>query len=158
MPDPRDPQLIDSSHNTARYFVEHRSVGWMLLLLTIAFGLWGYRTMPKQKDPTIPVRVAVAVTQWPGADALQVEQLITRAVEETMAKNPHLQDRGFFIEMEHPVVGKIRVPGEIFRLPESPFKLRYPAPLLGQHNIETYCDDLGYSRDALIRLRQLGAI
>ena len=77
---------------------------------------------------------------------------------EDLAKNPHLQDRGFFIEMDHPVVGRIRVPGEIFRLPESPFQLRYPAPLLGQHNAETYCGDLGYSKDALIRLRQLGAI
>ena len=60
--------------------------------------------------------------------------------------------------MQHPVVGKIQIPGEIFRLPESSFKLRYPTPLLGQHNSEVYGGDLGYSREDLIRLRQLGAV
>ena len=77
---------------------------------------------------------------------------------EDLANNPHLHERGFYTEMQHPVVGKIQIPGEIFRLPESSFKLRYPTPLLGQHNIEVYGGDLGYSREDLIRLRQLGAL
>jgi len=91
MPDERDQALIDDETlNIARYSVERRAVSWMLLALTIGFGIWGYRTMPKQKDPTIPVRVALAVTPWPGADAEQVEQEVTRAVEQAVAGNPHL--------------------------------------------------------------------
>ena len=47
--------------------------------------------MPKRKDPSIPVRVAVASTAWPGATAQQVEQLVTRAVEQTVAQNTFIK-------------------------------------------------------------------
>ena len=43
--------------------------------------------MPQRKDPEIPVRVAVAACQWPGASAQEVEQLITRPIEQTIAQN-----------------------------------------------------------------------
>ena len=47
--------------------------------------------MPKRKDPRIPIRVAVASTQWPGATAQEVEQLVSRPVEQTMAQNPFIR-------------------------------------------------------------------
>lgn len=90
MADSRDAKLIEEVQNTARYSVEHRAVSWMLLLLTLAFGIWGYQNMPKQRDPTIPVRVALAVTAWPGADAREIEQQVTRMVEQAIAGNPHI--------------------------------------------------------------------
>ena len=43
--------------------------------------------MPKRKDPVIPVRVAVASCKWMGATAEEVEQLITRPIEQAMAQN-----------------------------------------------------------------------
>src|ERR1700745_1574804 len=43
--------------------------------------------MSKRKDPIIPVRVAVASCKWPGATAEEIEQLITRPIEQTMAQN-----------------------------------------------------------------------
>jgi len=69
-----------------------------------------------------------------------------------------LEARGYYTEVEHPIIGKIKVPGEMFRLPECPWSLRSPAPLLGQHNHEVYCGDLGYTKQDLVMLRQLGAI
>jgi multidrug efflux pump subunit AcrB len=47
--------------------------------------------MPKRKDPNIPVRVASVITQWPGATAQQVEQLVTRPIESTIAENSHIR-------------------------------------------------------------------
>jgi crotonobetainyl-CoA:carnitine CoA-transferase CaiB-like acyl-CoA transferase len=69
-----------------------------------------------------------------------------------------LQARGFYTEVEHPVIGTIKMPGEMFRLPACPWRLRLPAPLLGQHNHEVYHGELGYAIQDLIQLRQLGAI
>lgn len=43
--------------------------------------------MPQRKDPDIPVRVAVAMTPWPGVQAQEVEQLVTRPIEEKIAEN-----------------------------------------------------------------------
>ncbi len=62
-------------------------MSWVLLAALLVWGVYGYQHMPKRKDPQIPVRVASVVTPWPGASAEQVEQLITRAVEETAAQS-----------------------------------------------------------------------
>ncbi|MBM3924540.1 MAG: CoA transferase [SAR202 cluster bacterium] len=77
---------------------------------------------------------------------------------EDLVNCPQLDERGYFIGVEHPVIGKIKYPGEMFRLPDSPWSLRRPAPLLGQHNREVYCRELKYSKDDLVLLRQQGAI
>jgi multidrug efflux pump subunit AcrB len=82
-----DAELIQTKHNTARFFTEHRQVALVLLVATFAWGWYGYVGMPKRKDPNIPVRVAVAQCPWPGATAEQVEQLITRPMEQTIAVN-----------------------------------------------------------------------
>lgn len=89
-----DTELIQHTHNTARYFVEHRQIAWAALLGVIGWGVYGYFSMPQRKDPEIPVRVAVAACQWPGATAQEVEQLITRPIEETIAQNKTIHPGG----------------------------------------------------------------
>jgi multidrug efflux pump subunit AcrB len=86
-----DNDYIQNEHNTARFFVENRQISWILLLATVFLGVYGYTQMPKRKDPRIPVRVASVVTQWPGATAQQVEQLVTRPIESTIAENSHIR-------------------------------------------------------------------
>ena len=86
-----DAEYIEKVHNTARVFVENRQVSWILLIATVALGIYGYAQMPKRKDPDIPVRVASVITQWPGATADQVEQLVTRPIESTIAANPNIR-------------------------------------------------------------------
>jgi multidrug efflux pump subunit AcrB len=82
-----DSEIIQHTHNTARFFVEHRPVALVLLIGTFLWGWYGYSKMPKRKDPVIPVRIAVASCKWPGATAEQIEQLITRPIEQSMAQN-----------------------------------------------------------------------
>jgi multidrug efflux pump subunit AcrB len=86
-----DAEIVASTHNTARFFTEHRQVGLVLLLATFVWGFFGYHNMPKRKDPNIPVRVASAQCSWPGATAEQVEQLITRPMEQAVAMNSNLK-------------------------------------------------------------------
>jgi crotonobetainyl-CoA:carnitine CoA-transferase CaiB-like acyl-CoA transferase len=71
---------------------------------------------------------------------------------------PHLRERGFFVEVDHPVAGKAEYPGMGARLSEAGFRMRCPAPLLGQHNAQVLCDELGYTAEDLVRLRELGVI
>jgi multidrug efflux pump subunit AcrB len=82
-----DAEYIASTHNVARFFTEHRQVCSILLLATFVWGWYGYHHMPKRKDPDIPVRVASAQCNWPGATAEQVEQLVTRPMEQAIALN-----------------------------------------------------------------------
>jgi multidrug efflux pump subunit AcrB len=73
--------------NVARYFVEHRHISWVLFAGVLAWGVGAYQSMPKRKDPDIPVRQVAVATPWPGQSAERVEQLVTRKIEEKLAQN-----------------------------------------------------------------------
>lgn len=72
--------------------------------------------------------------------------------------NPHTKARGFFVDVDHPSVGKYRAPGPPYKWKGTHCGIRRPAPCLGQHNEEVYCEELGLTRDDLATLRNTGAI
>src|SRR5215472_4900161 len=77
----------NNSRNVAQFFVKNRQIAWVALFATLAWGVFGYMNMPKRKDPDIPVRIALAITPWPGISADKVEQLVTRKVEQAITGN-----------------------------------------------------------------------
>ncbi len=85
-----DQDRIEKTHNLPRFFVEHPQVSWVLLVGVLVWGWFGYHSMPQRKDPDIPVRVAVASCSWPGATAQQVEQFVTRPIEDAVAENKNI--------------------------------------------------------------------
>lgn len=70
---------------------------------------------------------------------------------------PHLKERGFFAEVGHPVVGRLRYPSVPFRMNETASQMGR-APLLGEHNEEVYGQRFGYIKEDLVRLRERGII
>jgi crotonobetainyl-CoA:carnitine CoA-transferase CaiB-like acyl-CoA transferase len=66
--------------------------------------------------------------------------------------------RNYFVEVDHPVAGKYLYAGWPYKMVASPPKVSRPAPLLGQHNEEVYCQVLGYSEKELKRLRDIQVI
>jgi len=48
----------------------------------------------------------------------------------------HLNARGFFVSFTHPRAGARRTPGAPYLLSRTPWTLRRPAPLLGEHTAE----------------------
>ncbi|MFZ1886535.1 MAG: efflux RND transporter permease subunit [Candidatus Binataceae bacterium] len=89
-----DEEIIRTTHNTARFFVENRAISWMLLAAVVAWGVYGYLHMPKRKDPDIPVRQALAICPWPGVSAEKIEQTVTRKMEEKIATNSYIHPAG----------------------------------------------------------------
>lgn len=91
-----DPTIDDSlaKRNIARFCVENPHVTWALLLLVLLWGYSGYQSMPKSKDPNIPVRIAMVSTPWPGHTAIEVEQRITRQVEQKIAESAFINQPG----------------------------------------------------------------
>jgi crotonobetainyl-CoA:carnitine CoA-transferase CaiB-like acyl-CoA transferase len=56
-------------------------------------------------------------------------------------------------------VGKLKYPGTAFLVDgENPAKGSAPAPLLGQHNVEVYCGELGLTKEELGVLTASGAV
>lgn len=72
--------------------------------------------------------------------------------------NPQLLARGYFEDVEHPVVGVQPLPGAPFRYASVKRWLTGPAPTLGQHNREILSERLGLDESELERLEQDGII
>lgn len=68
----------------------------------------------------------------------------------------HYQERGFMVDVHHPVAGAIRQPGAPFRMADG-WKLRRPAPTLGQHTDEVL-REIGVDDGELAALRSSGTI
>ena len=86
-----------------------------------------------------------------------IETLATADIDEVL-KDRHFKARGFFVEIDHPIVGKATYPGLPFRLPATASAAQRPAPTLGQHNREVYVERLGYGDDEMRGLHEEGVI
>jgi crotonobetainyl-CoA:carnitine CoA-transferase CaiB-like acyl-CoA transferase len=74
---------------------------------------------------------------------------------EAVLEDPHLHDRGFWKSVEHPELGRsFTYPGEAAIYGDSPWRISRRAPLIGEHNVEIYCDELGLSRGELAVLAE----
>ena len=73
-----------------------------------------------------------------------------------LARCEQLEAREFYQDVEHPVIGKIKVPFRLWSMTESPACYRRPAPLLGEHNAEVYTQVLDHTEEELMRLRESG--
>jgi formyl-CoA transferase len=71
--------------------------------------------------------------------------------------DPHLRQRGFITDLEHPRRGVYPMPGNPVRLSASPTEVAR-APLLGEHNTEVYGTLLGLGPAELDALRRDGVI
>jgi crotonobetainyl-CoA:carnitine CoA-transferase CaiB-like acyl-CoA transferase len=76
-----------------------------------------------------------------------------------LLRDPQLEARDFFVEVEHPDLGRSFLDaGAPYRLSETPWRLRTRAPLLGEHNEAIYAGDLGLTANELETLRRSNTI
>ena len=76
---------------------------------------------------------------------------------EDLLHSEQLQQRGFFVEVEHPVAGRLTYPGAPYKMSRTPWRAGR-APLLGEHNEKIFCGLLGLSHHELNLLRRTGVI
>ena len=65
---------------------------------------------------------------------------------------------GLFVDIDRPDTGPLPFPGPCYELAGAAKEAPSPAPFLGEHNAEVYCDVLGHTREQLVKLRQTGII
>jgi benzylsuccinate CoA-transferase BbsF subunit len=75
-----------------------------------------------------------------------------------IAEDAHLRESGFFVELEHPEVGRKLHLGIPWRMSGTPCAVRRPAPCLGEHTEAILTELLGYSPDHVAHLRARGVL
>jgi crotonobetainyl-CoA:carnitine CoA-transferase CaiB-like acyl-CoA transferase len=81
-----------------------------------------------------------------------------RSLDEII-NDQHLRDRGFFTEVEHPELGRRFIyPGGATIYNGSPWCISRRAPLIGEHNEEIFCGELGVQKAELTLLAESGVI
>jgi benzylsuccinate CoA-transferase BbsE subunit len=95
---------------------------------------------------------------WHGGQELGLPWGAIRSMDE-IVDDQHLQDRGFFVEVAHPELGKSFIyPGPAAIYSRSPWRISRRAPLIGEHNVEIFCGELGLSRAELAVLTESGVV
>lgn len=69
-----------------------------------------------------------------------------------LLSDPHVIAREMLVELNHPVAGKVKVPGSPIKLSEDPAQIVDASPLLGQHTEEILAG-LGYSKNDIAELK-----
>jgi crotonobetainyl-CoA:carnitine CoA-transferase CaiB-like acyl-CoA transferase len=129
-----------------------------------AYGMAADLDDPKYQDPKvieastshiIDQVVANFIASLPAEEVYHAAQergftwAAVRAAED-LVEDAHLADRGFWKTVDHPELGGSFVyPGEAAIFNGSPWRISRRAPLVGEHNVEILCGELGLSRAEL---------
>ncbi len=74
-----------------------------------------------------------------------------------MPDDEQLIARGYFVQVEHPELGrKFLYPGSPYLFSRTPWRLYRRPPLIGEHNLEVLGGDLGIPADELAVLHAEG--
>jgi benzylsuccinate CoA-transferase BbsF subunit len=86
-----------------------------------------------------------------------VRAAVVATAEDLVANDVHLQARGFWQYLEHPIMGRTIYHGVPAKFSDVPTNYRTPAPLLGQHNAELP-ELAGLSAQDVAKLKAAGAL
>ena len=67
---------------------------------------------------------------------------------------PHLKERGFFVDIEEPLIGKRRLPGLPWKLSDTITGNYEHAPLIGEHNDYVFGELLKMSEEEIRQLER----
>ncbi|MGE5326859.1 MAG: CaiB/BaiF CoA transferase family protein, partial [Deltaproteobacteria bacterium] len=99
-------------------------------------------------------------------DRWEVTELLQRAgvaaiptyTNEDVAKDRHMRERGFLLELPHPEIGAYTHAGVPWTMSRTPCKVRSAAPCLGADTDDVLSTILGYSPEQIAELRASGVI
>lgn len=102
-------------------------------------------TRPRDRDLVVEMLCAAGLAAAPSRNA------------EELSRDPHLRERGAFVEVDHPELGRREFVGVPWRMSDYEPPVRH-APLLGEHNDRVFRDLLGMSEADLSELRRRSVI
>ena len=127
-----EPKLLDAKFATTR----SRMDNWEELFSLVAPPLARRNNLDLMRD-SMAKGLVIGLVQSP----------------QQVADSPHLAERGYFVEIDHPDAGSMKYPGPGFFIDGANTMGSRPAPALGQHNTEIFGGELGLTSEELGLLR-----
>ncbi len=72
--------------NIARRSIERPLPTWIIILICLAGGIWGFLSLGRLEDPAFTIKQAVVETRYPGASAQQVAEEVSEPLESAIQK------------------------------------------------------------------------
>ncbi|MBK5241490.1 CoA transferase [Clostridium sp.] len=108
--------------------------------------------------------IKTIVEQWSkkGTIDQNVEDLLAVGIPaspintiDRIVKDPHIAGaREMFVEVEHPIAGKVKITGSQLKFSETKVEIKMPSPLLGQDNEKVYKEIFNFDDNKLKELKE----
>ncbi len=78
--------------NIARFSIERPLYPWLLILGCLIGGAVGMDQVGRLEDPSFPIKIALVLTDYPGASAREVEEEVTDVIEAALQELPYIEE------------------------------------------------------------------
>ena len=144
-PSPYEPQSLYRCKDGYLYIICAEQAQWERLVEVMGDPAWAHEerfaTRDKRGEQTEALKTLIS--QW--TKQHPVDELFHACqqarvgaapmlTQEQLETDAHLKERQFFQPIDHPVAGTLHMPGAPYKLKEPWWRLRRPAPLLGEAN------------------------
>ncbi len=72
--------------NIARAAIDHPVLTWLVILIGLFGGTWGFFDLGRLEDPAFTIKTALVVTEYPGASAEEVAREVSEPLESEIQK------------------------------------------------------------------------
>ncbi|WP_417243183.1 efflux RND transporter permease subunit [Celeribacter sp.] len=76
----------------ARFSINRPIYTWIVMLVCLLGGLWGFNSLGRLEDPAFTIKTAIVVTQYPGASAEEVALEVSELIESEIQKMGEVKD------------------------------------------------------------------
>ncbi|MBU0860450.1 MAG: efflux RND transporter permease subunit, partial [Alphaproteobacteria bacterium] len=76
----------------ARASIDRPVYTWIMMLICLLGGIWGFSTLGRLEDPAFTIKTAIVVTQYPGASAEEVALEVSEPIESEIQKMGEVKD------------------------------------------------------------------
>jgi CoA:oxalate CoA-transferase len=123
-----------------------------------------FSTNPLRHDNYVEMQAALATAFRARTTAAWQQMLDSAGVPngpinriDEVIRDPQVLAREMMQTVEHPVAGKMQLPGVPIKLSATPGGIRRPAPVLGEHTNEVLQEWLAWSDEEIAKMRARGA-
>ena len=74
-----------------KFFMQRPTLFWSFMVGILLMGVLSYLKMPKLEDPAVPIKQAMVIVPYPGADTRTVELDVALNMEEELQTLPSVK-------------------------------------------------------------------